>query len=60
MEKSKYLLQVESEIGMYNREDVLRFDIARLESIGEKYRIFEFQKGLMRGVYFEIKIGDIK
>jgi hypothetical protein len=60
MEQTKYLLQVDSEIGTYNREDVLRYDIARLVSIGEKYRIFRLQKGLMRDVYLEIETGDIK
>ena len=60
MEQSQYLCLVDDKIYLYNREDVLAFDIIQNSDPVNDYRIFELQKGIMRNYYSEIKIGDAK
>jgi len=54
MELTQYLCLVDDKIYLYNREDVLAFDIIQNADPVNDYRIFELQKGIMRNHYQEI------
>jgi len=60
MELTQYLCLVDDNIYLYNREDVLEFDIIQNADPVNDYRIFELQKGIMRDHYKEIKNESIK
>jgi hypothetical protein len=58
MEQSKYLVLHGTTISFYNRKDIIEYDLSLYRD--NECRIFELRKGIMRDVYLEIKLGDIK